>query len=979
MFSTLDEHVPTHILTVLWVDQHWAPFWIEPNGNVAKIHTLHFDQIEQSTVRDVSHALATVLGFADSITHWVPNLSYSSGLCGALAVSFLAHILVGARLPQDDQQLRSRSWDMKHRFIEATDSTSTVLPLLWGWTGQGESRRLPRMPGWDPFVSSGFANGTDSGLFPVPVLCHEGPFPDGIRPGFAVGHDEMWFHVAQLANIHSDLLSCVITGGSQMLYQWLQCFERSAKQRFIGAVLYRDHWSPVLAYKDAAQITVLLDGSVISQKLLEFSHQWLVCEMPSNAQPCCGAATIALCAAALGHRGDWHDLPKFHHLLRHQFHACRGFSSDGVLWGYGPHGQLTKNLVAELLKHGIPSDVVESRAADAIQALGSTQIMTALQHRQPWRQLKVLGNNAKFQFVLPSELATAVESNKGRPVGGKGKGKARAFGSKTLTPDLDPHKLQILDGTFGCQNHPMQQIMPTQIGPLSSGVILMTKMEAEPYLRAGKKVSQEPLALAVLCKPDEQFHTALPHSAVTIPCRCTVDQEPVLADAVLVQVGVGFIEKLVGTAVVQMDSFDVVTLKVLVYRDELKLEWSEFCQSPIRHLVQLFPMLRRCNEQGCTCPHWHNPDKLELKDPILDVWRRQFLRSGFKPSPASKADMFSVCLRIPKCLLESLLACSGTGGAYCEPRTADGIEILSDYTVIWTPKHSAQEVQHLMRTNPAVTGLARLGDRRGLRVKAHQAKLIHDVVRPDSVFLPHGPKGQYSVGPMPYGVDRHAVARVLAKTGWECRPLQPTTPCPGRGVMWLVQSTDEPVQSIVQTSHGEIVISKQKLDTPGTAARQATVGSAATLALCEAKTDSAGDSDPWSKMDPWGGFKPSCPPAHASGSNEGIRQLEERIQHAVMEKISAPMEHDLPERVVALEGHVQQLLQKQQGFETQLQEFNGHHTQQLNALQTQVNVQSQQLHGHLENQNQTIQSLFEQQMTQIRTLLAKRPREDGME
>jgi hypothetical protein len=48
-------------------------------------------------------------------------------------------------------------------------------------------------------------------------------------------------------------------------------------------------------------------------------------------------------------------------------------------------------------------------------------------------------------------------------------------------------------------------------------------------------------------------------------------------------------------------------------------------------------------------------------------------------------------------------------------------------------------------------------------------------------------------------------------------------------------------------------------------------------------------------------------------------------------------------------------------------------------LQGQVAAQAQQLHGHMENQNQTMQSLFEQQMQQIRGLLAKRPREEGME
>ena len=137
--------------------------------------------------------------------------------------------------------------------------------------------------------------------------------------------------------------------------------------------------------------------------------------------------------------------------------------------------------------------------------------------------------------------------------------------------------------------------------------------------------------------------------------------------------------------------------------------------------------------------------------------------------------------------------------------------------------------------------------------------------------------------------------------------------------------------------------------------------------------------DPWNKGDPWGGYRPTGQKP-TTGPTEGILQMEERIQIAVLAKMHSPMEQDdVPDRVHALEGQVQHLLAKQQGLETQMQEFNGHHSQQLAALQTQVNVQSQQLHGHLENQNQTIQSLFEQQMTQIRTLLAKRPREDGTE
>jgi hypothetical protein len=117
-----------------------------------------------------------------------------------------------------------------------------------------------------------------------------------------------------------------------------------------------------------------------------------------------------------------------------------------------------------------------------------------------------------------------------------------------------------------------------------------------------------------------------------------------------------------------------------------------------------------------------------------------------------------------------------------------------------------------------------------------------------------------------------------------------------------------------------------------------------------------------------------------SGPQEGLHQIEERIQSAVLAKIQTPMDQDdLPDRVHMLEGQVQQLLTKQNGLESQFHEHSAHHTQQINALQGQVAAQAQQLHGHMENQNQTMQSLFEQQMQQIRGLLAKRPREEGME
>ena len=483
--------------------------------------------------------------------------------------------------------------------------------------------------------------------------------------------------------------------------------------------------------------------------------------------------------------------------------------------------------------------------------------------------------------------------------------------------------------------------------------------------------------MVILHRPDADIQSSLPCTKITVPCRCTVDNEPVLADASLVQIGSGFIEKHKGGDLVELETLEVVTLKYLVYKDEITCSWDEFCKAPIKFLVSTFPLLSRCSNDECKCEMWHNEEGLAIKEPILDVWRRQHLRFGFKPAPAGKADMFSVCLRVPAQLMVGLLATSGTAGAYCEPRTEDGTEILSQYTVIWVPKMSVQELVHLKQTNPAIIGIARVGERRGLRVVSDQAATIHRLVRPDTVYLPQGQRSLFLVGPFPFGIDRAAICRAMRKASWECRPLQPSAPCPGKGSMWIVQAVDAPPHSIIATSHGEVVITKHHQEPAGKAPVTTPVASAATLALCGANSNVSPEQDPWNVRDPWGGYKPNTQSA-AVDSSQSIQQLEMRVQNAVLSQLpAAPMEDDMPERMCVLEDQVQQLLAKHQGLEGQFHEFSTQQGQQLTTMQAQLNAQGQQLHGHMENQSQAIQSMFAQQMEQIRGLLSKRPREDN--
>ena len=470
----------------------------------------------------------------------------------------------------------------------------------------------------------------------------------------------------------------------------------------------------------------------------------------------------------------------------------------------------------------------------------------------------------------------------------------------------------------------------------------------------------------------------LPHSKVIVPCFCVANKEPVLIETTLVQLGSGFVEKRSLSSAISLDQLEVATVKIMAYRDEYPAAWEDFTGSPIKHLVRIFPILKGCTEKDCACGCWHNPDELPVKEPILDVWRRQYLLNSFKPTQASKASIFSVCIRVPLVIVRTLLSQSGTSGAYTEPRTPDGKTVMPEFVVVWSPKMTQSELSHVMQTNPVVLGLARLGDRRGLRVHSDDAQAVHQVLRPEVAFLPGGPKSQYVVGPFPWGADRSAIHKALKQAGWNVKALQPNQPVEGRGTMWIIQSVESPPQLIFSMAHGEVVVSKHRPSETVNVSKSVTVGSASTINLCAATSPVLQcDADPWLAGDPWGAYNKGKP-VQTTDASVGLQQLEERIHKSVLEKLPVQMDQDdMPERLATLENQVQMLITKGQNLEGQFTELSHQNAKQFSAMHQQIQQQSQTFHGQLENQTQSVQAMFADQMQQIRNLLSKRPREDN--
>ena len=1004
------------LMSVFQVDGHWVPVYISVVGNNLVFHTWDEPCKSHDQLNCVFQKLSQGFGFPAPVIHRQHRMFFTSNLCGALAIGFLHHVLLGTMLPSTHAETQGIHAGMNHHFHAALQESNIALrPWIWG---AGDFSPQPIVSTEDAHHNSGPTSAATVGH-----LCQSRKARLDLiaEHGLALADDEVRFHLCeilkeqqQVPHASGDGIRFVLmepllytvwdSVGLQLAESWIRTNAHlwTTKFNIISVFCVDQHWIPIwlvpngptlqchLLHHDVsfdAQLRPVID--VIRSSLgfeslvLHFITPWL-----SDHHYCGVMAVSFLQHVVLGSPlpDSVDDLRRLHNDLRAGFVAavyCDSTCRCPAVWGFGP-SKVVSDLAFELTKRGVPADRVEQRAQHVVKQIGSEPIQRALAGKQTWRQLKMLANQVKLQLVQADELAANIANTKQQEVTKKqNMPKMPRVPQVPAEVSLDPTKLQVMPGMFMHQGLPMAQLTVQQIGPVSSGFVLMTMAEAEPYLRSGRIVSNEPLALVIFHGPDTSIQTTLPQTQVAVACRCTVNQEPILADATVIQIGKGFVEKASQVAV-ELESLDVITVKVLVYRDELPIDWEEFISSPIRHLVNFFPMLKRCVEPNCTCDAWHNTEGLPVQDVLLDVWRRQFLRNGFKPEKAPDADIFSVCLRIPMCLLTKVLTLSGNQGVYVEPRTPDGREVLTDFVVIWTPKLSTRELQHLRQTNPAVTGLARVGERKGLRVPAAQAQAVHAVVRPDTLYLPVGPRKTFLVGPFPYGCDRQAISRAMKKTGWEVKPLQPSTPVHGKGNVWLIQAVDDPPASVILTSHGEVIISKHRdVETVPKTALSKPVGAASTLALCgESVRHTKTDTDPWVIADPWGGYRPSGDQGvHTTPATDSLKQLETRLFDAIVEKLpgGTQMEDGASDRLHQLEGQVQQLMSKHQTLEANMVEFSQQQGSQIANLQSQITSQGQQFHGQMESQAQSIAAMFENQMQQIKGLLSKRPHEATME
>ena len=832
------------------------------------------------------------------------------------------------------------------------------------------------------------------------------------------GDDEIFFALNQIASAGSHeqgivtwdplLLSAVVRSGQfQIIRELVNQLPEQAT--VITAFVVDKHWHPMVWRFDQSGVYAYTCGLLHAFSLAHQALQSEICKiravpatqvhnrpLPFIVNEKCGAMAIAYIrhlTHSLPMPNNAQDLTQIHAQLRQVFGEwCQDVTPRPWLWANGQE-ECKSQLATLLQEHGVPVSDASKRVHLIIEKLGFTAVEQSIKASNPWRELKWHANQLtpQFQLIRPSELQSVLDQKiaSGKSVGNRSqkinKSKGKGKGKQS---DIDPHKLRLEQGVFICgADQRLSQIDLSQVGPATNGIVLCDAVMSAPYLKAGKQLSAGGLAFIVLAASDTLPPTALISEKVRIPVVCAANSEPLLIDGYLYQLGAQPVRRNITQDRFKLESVASCVGKFAIFRDQIDIPWEQFIQHPLKHLFSKVPVLQTCPEETCGghCEMWHPCEACRLTDPILEIWNKQWLTYGFASASPEKAEVYSVCIRLPVSVQMQVQAYSGIAGIFVEPRSIDGRQPSDQFQVVWV-KVSNQELVLLRQTHPSVCGLARMGMKQGLRCRIEHAATLHASVKPTSSFLPQGRKCYYLVGPLPYGTVKASLTEALLTVGWKIRPLQTVaTSKHVEGIMWKVQAVDDPPRSVIQLEHGEVLVTKLEDHYVHAASSVQVVGSDRTKQLC---SSNAKGSDPLQQNDPWAAWSKVSTNSVAIAAEAPLANLEQKVYESVMAKLPREaMEVDdggaVDKRILNLEQQVMNLQEGQQQLSHRVQEqgqTQGNQIQQLYAqstrLEATVHEQSAalgqfqtQFRAQLEQQQGQLDTLFRKQMDRIEEIL----------
>eukprot|EP00435_Cladocopium_sp_Y103_P039416 s683_g10.t1 len=455
--------------------------------------------------------------------------------------------------------------------------------------------------------------------------------------------------------------------------------------------------------------------------------------------------------------------------------------------------QILRQLHLLLESHGVDPDRTTTCANHLVTVLGRQNIANSLAAPKPWQDLKAKASSQRppIQIVLTEELHKAVarRAQAGRPVGRKATKKQAQTNKKSLILQAD--KISIPNGIFQQQDGSMlAQLSIRQISGDAKGIVVTNVSDALPFFQLNEPMSAQGIALLILDHQDPRIPDS--KTIVQFPAHFSDTDEPILVTAAMLQIGAQQVKRFRPDTCVQVEEVATRVVRLLAYRDQLKLEWASLLEGPVKALLAMDTLTQIA------------------ADHILDIWDRQYLDSQVRKVPSKDAFMFAVTLRLQTAAATTLLTLSGKDGLFTEPRTDTGRLPDPTYRVVWLPKKSYAEAAFINQTTTQQSWLVRNGTRYGIRVHETDASDVHHIHRPEVSFLEGTTVMTYKVVVASARTLRHMNAqpsRTFDKTGtdpwlqqdpWQS-PAKPVPPALTSAQLASMQHTiEQNIRSSIQ-------------------------------------------------------------------------------------------------------------------------------------------------------------------------------------
>lgn len=423
--------------------------------------------------------------------------------------------------------------------------------------------------------------------------------------------------------------------------------------------------------------------------------------------------------------------------------------------------QIKNAIASTLLENGFDLKWVTSAVEDVLTKAGSTQAMYAAQMPGGTNRFeKVIQLIKDCQIDIPSEKLKQAAKQTAHNISTKQR-KMQPVAPDPTQYRMVPGYLLNTDGTAA------QQI--NQLTSSACGVILMSHQDAMPWLREGKTISRDELAMFVLGSPVEsqQLHVQVLH----LPCRDAQDRQVILSGS-LVQLGAKPVSPQEDKSK-KVDLQDCHVVSMTLWKSDFpEDEWAKLISHTFATLKNML------GDHG-------------TKEHVTAMWGRS-LRGTHGPSNEASAKSIQVHATVTKDTLIPMLVKSGFNKIFINPKSDSG-RPQEQFRVLWIQGDLAHVTATAASTENCC-GLIRGKRSYGLRYTQDGFKMAWTNLHPgEEVPEQLGGAHTFKLEPLPFGVTQQSLHEWALLYKWKIRAIKALGPR-----TWLITSADQPPEQLLQ-------------------------------------------------------------------------------------------------------------------------------------------------------------------------------------